>query len=55
MTRLGYTAKLGIYKTWAVQELVWFMGQQSKAIPSSVQTDIDTLITAANKLKADLA
>lgn len=55
LTRLGYTREKGVFKTWLGQELVWLMGQQSKPIPASVQTDIDTLITAANKLKADLA
>jgi N-acetyl-anhydromuramyl-L-alanine amidase AmpD len=55
LTRLGYTPEKGVFKTWVGQELVWFMGQQSKSVPATVADDVATLITVANKLKADLA
>jgi|SRR5579885_1142948 len=55
MTRLEWTPKRGVFRGWVGQELVWYMGQHNKPIPSSVQTDIKTALDAMTKLKADLS
>lgn len=51
--RLCLAASLGIYESWLGQELKWYQMQPSRISPA-IQGDIDTVITAANKLRADL-
>jgi hypothetical protein len=54
MSRLIYVNGV-VKKSWLGQELIWYMGQHNKPIPATVQDDVATIITVANKLKADLA
>lgn len=51
--RLCWCQSLGIYESWLGQELKWYQMQPSRVSPA-IQGDIDAVITAANKLRADL-
>jgi len=51
--RLCFAMSLGIYESWLGQELKWYQMQPSRVSPT-IQGDIDSVITAANKLRADL-